>query len=318
MDGGEGGATATTEEVAVAPEQTRARYPDESGYVERDGVRVYYEVYGSGEPTIFLLPTWAIIHSRQWKMQIPFLARHVRVLTFDGRGSGRSDSPTTADAYDGEEYVADAIAVMDATRTERAVLVGFSRSGGTAIMQAAAHPDRTLGAFVIGPGILLTGPPPAGYQGLPAQGARGFDEIRDTYEGWEKYNRHYWLRDYPGFVEFFMAEMFREPHSTKQIEDAVGWGLENNGETLILTRGTRVRTEAEVQAICRRVRCPVLVVHGIEDQQASYTSGVALAEAVGGDLVLLEGSAHAPHLRDPVLVNRLLYEFIRSLPRSRT
>ena len=45
-------------------EQTRARYPDESGYVERDDVAAYYEVYGSGEPTVLLLPTWSLIHSR--------------------------------------------------------------------------------------------------------------------------------------------------------------------------------------------------------------------------------------------------------------
>src|SRR5262249_30299398 len=67
---------------ATRPEQTRARYPDAEGYVERDGVRVFYEVYGEGEPTILLLPTWSVIHSRHWKMQIPYLARHCRVLTF--------------------------------------------------------------------------------------------------------------------------------------------------------------------------------------------------------------------------------------------
>ena len=86
----------TTEAQTRQPmraEQTRARYPDESGYVERDGVKLYWEVYGSGEQTVFLLPTWSIIHSRHWKMQIPYLARHCRVLTFDGRGNGRSDRP---------------------------------------------------------------------------------------------------------------------------------------------------------------------------------------------------------------------------------
>ena len=41
--------------AAAQREQTRARYPDSSGYTERDGVRLYYEVYGSGEPTVFLL-----------------------------------------------------------------------------------------------------------------------------------------------------------------------------------------------------------------------------------------------------------------------
>ena len=54
-----------------AHEQTRAVLPDKAGFVERDGVRTHYEVYGSGEPTVLLLPTWSIIHSRHWKMQIP-------------------------------------------------------------------------------------------------------------------------------------------------------------------------------------------------------------------------------------------------------
>jgi Tol biopolymer transport system component len=45
----------TVQLTAPAPEQTRARYSTESGYVERDGVKLYYGVYGSGEPTVFLL-----------------------------------------------------------------------------------------------------------------------------------------------------------------------------------------------------------------------------------------------------------------------
>ena len=99
----------------------RACQPNRDGYVERDGVKIYYEVFGAGEPTVLLLPTWSIIHSRHWKMQIPYLARHCRVVTFDGRGNGRSDRPTEPEAYREEEFAADALAVMDATGTERAV-----------------------------------------------------------------------------------------------------------------------------------------------------------------------------------------------------
>src|SRR5689334_23537148 len=107
----------------LSREQTRARYPDESGYAERGGVKFHWEAYGSGEPTVLLLPTWSIIHSRHWKMQIPYLARHCRVVTFDGRGNGRSDRPTESPAYDETEFAADAIAVMDATKTKSATLV---------------------------------------------------------------------------------------------------------------------------------------------------------------------------------------------------
>ena len=86
--------------IIEAPrEQTRARYPDSDGYVERDGVRLFYEVYGTGDTTVLLLPTWSIIHSRHWKAQIPYLARHARVVTFDGRGNGRTDRPAEVEAY---------------------------------------------------------------------------------------------------------------------------------------------------------------------------------------------------------------------------
>src|SRR3954464_15912760 len=137
-------------------EQTRARYPDESGYVERDGVRSYYEVYGSGEPTVLLLPTWSIIHSRHWKMQIPYLARHCRVVTFDGRGNGRSDRPERG--YEAHEFAADALAVMAATDTERAVLVSLSLGAQRALILAADAPDHIDGADFICPAVPIGEP----------------------------------------------------------------------------------------------------------------------------------------------------------------
>jgi pimeloyl-ACP methyl ester carboxylesterase len=104
----------------------RAREPDYEGTVERDGVRAGYSVYGAGEPTIVLLTSWAITHAQQWKGQVPYLARHFRVITVEGRGNGRADRPTTEEAYSDQNYVDDAIAAMDATGVDRAVVVGAS------------------------------------------------------------------------------------------------------------------------------------------------------------------------------------------------
>jgi pimeloyl-ACP methyl ester carboxylesterase/predicted glycosyltransferase len=292
--------------TAPTTEQTRARYPDESGYVERDGVNLYYEVYGSGEPTVFLLPTWSIIHSRHWKMQIPYLARHCRVVTFDGRGNGRSDRPSEPEAYDEREFAADAIAVMDATQTDRAVIVGFSMGGQRGLLLAANHPERVEAAVFVGPSYGGGGEP------LAERGVYSWEDELDTDEGWAKYNKHYWLRDYKGFLEFFMSRIFTEPHSTKPIEDAVGWGLDTTGETLVLTYGGLSGEEA--RELAGRVRCPVLVIHGEDDAVVSATRGMALAEHTSGQLVLLEGSGHAPHVRDPVQVNLLLRDFVKPAP----
>jgi pimeloyl-ACP methyl ester carboxylesterase/predicted glycosyltransferase len=286
-------------------EQTRARYPDETGYVERDGVRVHYEVYGEGEPTVLLLPTWSIIHSRHWKMQIPYLARHCRVLTFDGRGNGQSDRPESA--YDETEFVADALAVMDATQTERAMLVSLSKGAQRCLMLAAEHPGRVHGAVFICPFVPLGKP--------PQERMYSFLDELDTDEGWAKYNRHYWLRDYRGFLEFFFSRMFTEPHSTKPIEDCVGWGLETTPETLIATVMAEGLDEEATLELAGRVRCPMLVIQGSEDSITGPSRGISLAEVTGADLAMLEGSGHAPHVRDPVKVNLLLREF--ALPRSK-
>ncbi|HEX4448420.1 MAG TPA: hypothetical protein VH044_16860, partial [Polyangiaceae bacterium] len=64
----------------------RAREPDRQDFVERDGVKIGYEVFGDGPRTLLFLPSWSVIHSRMWKFQVPYLARHMRVITIDGRG----------------------------------------------------------------------------------------------------------------------------------------------------------------------------------------------------------------------------------------
>jgi pimeloyl-ACP methyl ester carboxylesterase/predicted glycosyltransferase len=284
----------------------RACQPRSDGYVERDGVKVFYEVFGAGEPTVLLLPTWSIVHSRLWKMQIPYLARHCRVLTFDPRGNGRSDRPTEPEAYAEREFAADALAVMDATQTPRAVIVGFSMGGQRGLLLAANHPERVEAAVFIGAIY------PGGGAPLPEQTVYSWEDELDADEGWAKHNQHYWLRDYQGYLEFFMSRVFTEPHSTKPIEDTVGWGLETTGETLVLTYQGLEPDEA--RELARRVRCPVLVIHGDHDAVGSVTCGIALAEHTAGRLVLLEGSGHAPHVRDPVKVNLLLRDFIKPAP----
>jgi len=285
----------------------RARYPERDGYVERDGVKTFYEVFGDGDPTVLLLPAWSIVHSRIWKMQVPYLARHYRVIAFDGRGNGRSDRPPAASDYADAEYVADALAVMDDTDTERAVIVGLSKGGRWGLQLAARHPDRVQGAVFIAPAT-----PPG--ETLPERMViECFDEELDTDEFWAKYNRHYWARDYPGFVEFFMSQIFTEPHSTKPFEDAVGWGLETTGATLTLTeQAPGLQDEDGARTLAAAVRCPCLVIHGWDDHIVSHNKGVELDAALGdrSTLVTLEGSGHAPQVRDPVKVNLLIREFV--------
>jgi pimeloyl-ACP methyl ester carboxylesterase/predicted glycosyltransferase len=290
----------------------RACQPVSDGYVERDGVKIYYEVFGEGEPTVLLMPTWSIIHSRHWKMQIPYLARHCRVLTFDGRGNGRSDRPAESDAYREEDFAADALAVMDATGTERAVLVSLSRGAERSLHLAASRPERVDKLAFIAPSLPL---PPSTPRLKVMQ---GFGEPRNEYVGWGKWNCHYWVEHYEDFLEFFFSQCFTEPHSTKQHEDCVGWGLETDAETLVATQlAPRLQDEEGVRELLSRINCPLLVIHGSDDAVRPCASGARLAELAGGELVVLEGSGHLLHARDPVKVNLLLREFVKPAPPAR-
>jgi pimeloyl-ACP methyl ester carboxylesterase/predicted glycosyltransferase len=315
---GPASAGATELAGAAVREQTRARYPDGQGYVERDGVRLFWERYGEGEPTALLLPTWSIVHSRFWKAQIPYLARHCRVITFDGRGNGRSGRPRGAEAYSVDEFAADALAVMDATTTERASLVGVSRGALWATILAADHPERVDRIAYIAPAVALT-------PNHPERLVHAFDEVLDTEAGWAKYNSHYWAREYREFLEFFFGECISEPHSTKPIEDCVGWALDTTPETLAdATRGLALERPEPLIDTCARVRCPALVIHGDRDRVRPHAQGAALAEATGARLVTIEGAGHLPIARDPVRINLLLRDFIcppvppRRWPRARS
>ncbi len=281
----------------------RARQPDQTGYVNRDGVRIHYEVHGAGGRTVLLLPAWSIVHSHMWKAQVPYLARHYRVIAFDGRGNGLSDRPKGADAYIAQEFVADAIAVLDATATERAAIIGLSFGGHLAAMLAAQHPERVESAILIAPAAPF---------GPTAEGRTesNFEERYNSYEGWAKYNRHYWQQDYRDFAEFFFGMAFPEPHSTKQIEDCVGWALETTPETLIDTVVARFVPHQEGEALYRTIRRPALVLHGDQDRIIPYEKGQAVAAAIGAPLITLEGAGHIPTARDPVIVNRLIRDFV--------
>ncbi len=146
-----------------------------------------------------------------------------------------------------------------------------------------------------------------------------FDAELDTTDGWAKYNSHYWQQDYRDFAEFFFAQMFNEPHSTKQIEDCVEWSQEIPPSVLIdATRGQQACQLESFRSVCERVTAPVLVIHGDDDRIRPYSSGVALAELTGGQLVTIGGGGHGPQARDPIVVNRLIERFVDTVrPRPR-
>jgi pimeloyl-ACP methyl ester carboxylesterase len=291
-----------------------ARRPDTSGFATApDGVRLALDVYGSGDTTILLLPSTPIIHARQWKAQIHYLSRHFRVIAYDGRGNGRSDRPTDAAAYADTVLTADIGTVMDATDTPTAVLVGLCADGvWRAIRYAADHAGRVRGIVAFAVGVPYLSPK------HPNRAGHSFDEELPSYEGWAKVNRHYWRQDYPAFARWFFEEMTTEPHSTKAIEDAASWAVDGSVDVMLAEAEADFDLDrAAVEATCRSVTCPMLIVHGTDDRCQPIARAHRLAELTGAPLVVVEGANHMIPGRHPVLANLLIRDFMRSIDEGR-
>jgi pimeloyl-ACP methyl ester carboxylesterase/predicted glycosyltransferase len=278
---------------ATSADAARACTPVANGFVVRDGVRIAWQRFGTNEPSapaVLLMPTWQIVHSRSWKLQVPDLARRATVLTFDPPGNGRSDRPRATWPYDRRTWVDYALAVLDSNDVERAVVMAWCDEGQS-LWLAAEHPERVAGL------VLFSAYP---YAALTLEGdgpaaAAEFDP-----------------GEWPAFVDDFFGRVFSEPHSSKPFEDAVAWGLETDGATIALEGDDAVMDRATAAEIAKRINCPALVVAGADDRLCSSADAEPLARLLRGRLELLAGSGHAPQLRQPIRSNLIVRTFLET------
>ena len=156
------------------------------GHVERDGVKSWYAVWGEAGPWIAFAPIFQITHTQMLKATVPYLSRHFRVVTMDGRGNGRSDRPRGQEAYSFEHYYTDFVAVLDAAGADRVAVVGISATTMTALRLAAEHPQRVSHVIVAG-----------GYAEARLDDTKFVERMRA--EGERMRN------DWPGYLDWFFS-----------------------------------------------------------------------------------------------------------------
>ncbi len=272
--------------------------PVQERFVERGGVRLHAAQWGDSGPWIAFAQPFQIVHSQMLKTTVPYLSQHFRVLTMDGRGNGRSDRPRGQDAYSFDHFHGDFVAVLDAFEVDRVALVGISAAAMIVLRLAAEQPQRVSHVITAG----------------------GFAESLVNSEGMAKrmaMEAELLERDWPGYVDAFMACIFTEPHSTKPYEDGVRYAWATDRDVIQWVR--RAWVNQDVRDHARRVSCPTLVIHGDDDRRVPHAKGRAIHELVpGARLLTIEGGGHVTAARDPVVFNRALREFVAGTPAART
>ena len=286
----------------------RARSPDHEGVVDRDGVKVAYDVYGSGGLAALLVPPSPITHARSWKGLVPFLARHFTVVTTDGRGTGRSDRPGEPASYGPDEVAVDLVAVLDAAGLSRAVVVAHCHASPWALRLAAEHPDSLCGLVIIAPGVGVaprTRTPP---RRRPGGVTRSISRRAGRCATGTPGSTTTATAGGSSSSSTSCCPSPTRPSSTRTschgrwTRRRTRWSTSGDGRA--------PPTGSDAVDLCRRVECPTLVIHGSDDRCQPLERGRRVAELTGGELVVLDGAGHVPHGRDPVTVNRLIIDFI--------
>jgi pimeloyl-ACP methyl ester carboxylesterase/predicted glycosyltransferase len=267
--------------------------PASDGFVERDGVHTYYAVWGEQGAVIVFAPIYQGVHMGMLKANVPYLSRYFRVVTIDLRGNGRSDRPMDPAAYSFDHFYADMLAVLDHLHIERLAIIGISSAAMTAIRLAAEQPERVSHLITVGGEFEW----------------RAFESERVPY-------LERMRNDYMAHVDTFFDWMFPEPHSTKQYEDAVLYGWATTGETLACA--TARWAGNSVRELTALVNAPTLIIHGTLDRFISYELGLELHRLIPhSQMLTVEGGAHAPFVRDPVVFNRAVRDFVNPSPKER-
>lgn len=271
--------------------------PVRDGYVERDGVRCWYAVWGEEGEWIAFAPPFQMVHTQFLKATVPYLAHHFRVITQDGRGNGRSDRPGTQDAYTFDNYYADFVATLDAVGAERVAVIGISASAMTVLRLAAEQPERVSHVIVAG-----------GFAESLMQTEEDGERIRN--------DRHFMHNEWPTFIHGFVKSLFSEPYSTKPFEDTARYAWSTNGRVIDMCRNGWL--EHDVRDLAKRIACPTLVIHGDSDARVPYADGKNVHAVVpDSQMLTVVGGGHITAVRDPVLWNHTVRDFVRTAPRSK-
>ncbi len=259
---------------------------------ERGGVRIHYEVGGSGSPVLLVmgLGTPAV----GWAEQLPaFRARH-RTVAFDNRGCGRSGTPpgpwTIADMAE------DAVAVLDHLGIERAHLVGISMGGMIAQEIAIARPER-VGALV----LASTYAAPDEHVSRVAKRAV---EIFAGGDGQRVFAAFQYLLEITFSKDYLAREGLR-------IVQLMAEGLPDGPNLPGLAAQAVAALAFDARERASRIRAPALVLTGDADAFIWPSCSEDLAARIpGARLALIPGGTHAANLERAAEWNAIVLDFL--------
>lgn len=248
--------------------------------INRDGVNIYYEDNGSG-PAVLLSHGYSAT-TRMWAGQVDALKNQYRIITWDMRGHGQSDSPDDAAAYSEQATVDDMAAILKHLGIESAVIGGLSLGGYMSLAFNLAHPKmvRALMLFDTGPGYRN----PVGR------------------EGWNETARRR--------AEVFEAKGLDALGSSAEVRVSQHRSAQGLAHA---ARGMLAQFDARVIESLDSISVPTLVLVGDKDQPFLAGTDYMANKIPNATKVVIENAGHASNIDQPEAFNAEVRRFLAGL-----
>jgi pimeloyl-ACP methyl ester carboxylesterase len=248
-----------------------------------NGITLRYDVEGDG-PAVLLSHGYSAT-GRMWDAQRRALADGYRVITWDMRGHGETESPDDPKVYSAELTVADMRGVLAHLGVSRAVIGGLSLGGYMSLAFYRTHPDMAR-ALV----ICDSGP---GYRNPEAR------------EAWNR-------RAHARADELDARGLDALAGASREMRDAVRHHRSAHGLALA-ARGMLAQRDSSVIEVLPAIRVPTLIIVGDRDEPFVAPSRYMAGKIAGARLATIPDAGHASNLDQPEAFNRVLREFLDSL-----
>lgn len=245
--------------------------------ITRDGVKIYYEDHGSGGA--ILLTHGYSATSKMWAGQIGPLSEEYRVIAWDMRGHGQSDSPQQQSLYSEAHCIDDMAAIMDACGVATAVIAGLSLGGYMSLAFNLKYPQRVIALM-----LFDTGP---GYKN---------DQARESWNDMARKRAE--VIDAEGLASLGNSDEVRISNHNSAA------GLAN------AARGMLTQVDDRIIQSLPEITVPTLVLVGADDKQFLGATDYMAIKIPNSSKEILPNAGHAANINQPELFNSAVLNFI--------
>jgi pimeloyl-ACP methyl ester carboxylesterase len=292
----------------IVPQSVESTSPEESPqthYARSGDVNIAYQVVGDGPIDLVFVMGW-VSHLEMFWAEPSFarflnrLSTFSRLIVFDKRGTGLSDSVPISQLPTLEQRMDDVRAVMSAVGSRRAVLMGVSEGGALTALFAATYPEQVAGIVIIGGYARRLWAPDYPWGPMPQQRDNFIAALEREWGG-------------PFGIEVRAPSRVADPEFRRWWAKYLRLGASPGAAAAL----TRMNSDVDIRNVLPTIRVPALVIHRTGDQTLRVEEGRYLAEKIpGARFVELDGNDHLPFVGDQDSILSAVQRFTRELEES--